>query len=392
MMFVLMLEMVQKPSKRGVFVAALVAILSVQAVYTNAVFLAAIVAGAVAVAFMIGSWKRAILPLVIGISAAISLIPYAGIVRRRGEWNPINQIHLTLVDVSDRFLTVVSASGRIVLVFWLVMVAAALALALAHAWWSARTKRTYVVGSDSTAVYSGVVLAVAVVGLAMFYLSFAYPTAPWYYMGLVALIGVCAESAIAPSVETSYRRIVLAILVIVVLVSGFKHAWTALHVPQTNLHWVAARLNVETTRGDLIIANPWFYVMPLERYYRGDAEVTTIPPLGDHKVHRYDLLKQQMLSPDALVPLVARIEQVLKRGNRVWVVGVIRSRNGDRLEPKPLGRPPLPKSGWNHQPYERSWSLEILRFLAEHALEQYEVPVDRGLEHAELMVGRGWRR
>jgi hypothetical protein len=393
-MFVLMREAIQTPSKRRVFVAALAGILSVQSVYQNAVFFAAIVVGAVAVALMRGSWKRTFLPIVIGLSAAISLLPYAGIVWRRGEWNPLNQTHLTIADVSARFLEVVSGSGRVVLAFWLAMVAAALALAVAHVWCSAWTKRTHPVGSDSTVAYAGVVLAGAVVGLAMFYLSFAYPTEPWYYVGLVALIGVCAEAAIAPWAHTPDRRIVLALVVVVVLASGGRHAWRALQVPQTNVHLVSARLNAETTPGDLIIAHSWVYVIPLERYYRGDAEVTTIPPLDDHKVHRYDLLKRQMLSPNPVAPLIARIEQVLKGGYRVWVVGYRQSRNADWLELQPIGRPPLPGSGWSVRPYVREWSLETLRFLTQHALEQSEIPIDHGpppFESVQLMVARGWR-
>ena len=396
-MFVLMREAIRTPSKRSVCIAALAGILGVHSVYQNVVFLAAIITGAVAVALTMGSWKRAVLPIVIGLSAAISLIPYAGIVRRRGEWNLINQTRLTIANVSDSFLEVVSSSGRVVLAFWLAMVAAALTLSVAHAWFSARTTSTKPVASDSTVAYAGVVLAVAVVGFAMFHLSFAYPMSPWYYLGLVALIGVCAEAAIAPLAHTASRRIILATVVVVVLASGFRHAWAALQDPQTNVNRVSARLNADATCGDLIIANPWFYVIPLEHYYRGDAEVTTVPPLDDHKVHRYDLLKRQMLSPNPVAPLVARIEQVLKGGHSVWLVGprhyATRSLNAGRLELQPIGRPPLPDSGWSLDPYVNAWSVEILRFLAEHALEQSEVPVDRGppFESAQLMMARGWR-
>src|SRR5437867_1197811 len=80
------------PTPRSVVLAALAAILSVQTLFHNAVLLAAIVAGCVAIAVARREWTHALVPIVIGVVAAISLLPYVATIGRVNQWSTLVQV------------------------------------------------------------------------------------------------------------------------------------------------------------------------------------------------------------------------------------------------------------------------------------------------------------
>ena len=296
---VLVREATVAPSPRRILRAGLLAVLSVQCVFQNSVLLAASVAGAVAEVVVERQWRRAAVPVGIGMVAAVTLLPYLPTLRRVGEWSVLNQAAVTVRVLAEQAGAVFAASGTVVLACWLALVGVALALAV---WWllSSATGRE---GDPGNVVLLAVVaLVVAVGGLALLFLKLGYPTQPWYYIGLAALIATCGEAAIASCVRSRTLRIAVAGLALVALSAGFLRAWTALQEPQSNMDAVAARVRKEAVRGDLVIVNPWYFAISFDRYYHGDAEVTTIPPLEDRRVHRYDLLKERMVSADPMAP------------------------------------------------------------------------------------------
>ena len=182
-------------------------------------------------------------------------------------------------------------------------------------------------------------------------------------------------------------------MALVILLAGFNHARAALAAPQTNMPFVAAELVAQARPGDLILVCPWYYRVSLGRYYRGPVEVTSVPPLSDVRVHRYDLLKTAMSNPVALDALLAQLRAVLTGGGRVWLAGVLDSAAGS-APPARLPPPPLPVTGWNSGPYELSWTLEVTAFLAAHSTGATTVAVPRAagsFEDAGLMMLWGWR-
>ncbi len=119
----------------------------------------------------------------------------------------------------------------------------------------------------------------------------------------------------------------------------------------------------------------------------------SIPPIEDHRVHRYDLIKAEMLSSDALAPVRLRVQQALESGHHVWVVGALEA-PPDGATLTALPPPPLPKSGWNLLPYENWWSFQIGAFLKQHAVSGRRVVLDRAggpVEDAGLVMLSGWR-
>jgi hypothetical protein len=92
---------------------------------------------------------------------------------------------------------------------------------------------------------------------------------------------------------------------------------------QTNIDLIAARLSTEVAPNDYVIVHPRHCGTAFQSYYKGAAPWTTLPPLEDHAVHRYDLLKVKMQTKDPIAPVIARITSTLQSGDRVWLVGIM---------------------------------------------------------------------
>lgn len=376
-------EATREPSRRNVALATLFAVLSVHCVYQNAVLLAAAAAGAAAVALAERRWRRAALPLGIGALAALSLAVYLPTLRRIGAWNMLNRKPVDLATLAERAAAAFAASGTLVAAGWLVLSLGALA---ASAWAWRRGRR-------AGALFAAVTGVAAAAGFALFLLRLGYITQPWYYVGLIALLAACIDAALAVSLRSRAGRLARVAAALLVLLAGVPHAWSALRARQTNVDVVASRLREEAAPGDLVVVNPWLLAISLRRYYEGPADLATIPPLEDLRVHRFDLVKRQMESGAQMGPLISRLRRVLQAGGRVWVVGGLRAPQGPR-PPLAPGRPPLPESGWSMDPYQAAWTLQVGALLRDHATDTQPVPIDVAggrYENLQLRVMSGWR-
>jgi hypothetical protein len=380
------------PTRRRIGLAALVAILSVQCLFQNAIFLAAVAAGAMAVAARRQDWRRIWVPLGIGAAAALSLLPHLSMIRRRGDWNALGSWPITFAELGGRFWAVVQAAG---LVPAMVLTALVVAAAGVTAAVLLRTPGRHTDTSTTDhGAFAGLVLLFSLAGILVFYRLLQYPTQPWYYLGVITILGLCSETVLVLVLPGRHVGPIFILLTCIVLVAGGNGAWTAIQNRQTNIDVLASYLNGAVRPGDMVVTNPWFLGVTLSRYYSGPAAISTVPPIADQRVSRYDLLKAQMLRPDPMAPVLGRIESVLKGGHRVWLVG--------NYEPPPAGLtpadlrlppPPLPERGWASAPYELLWSFQLGGFLRDHAVSMETVPpgVSGGpLEHATLHTFAGW--
>jgi hypothetical protein len=239
-------------------------------------------------------------------------------------------------------------------------------------------------------IHALVSMALSSAGLALFLLLLGHPTESWYYLGWIALLATCAEVAIAVSTRSRTLRLALVALTGVVLAAGLPRTLVSLAERQTNVDAIALHLEEHAESGDLIVVNPWVFAISLGRYYHGSAPLSTLPPFEDHSIHRYDLLKQAMLAVDPIAPLRTRVQQVLEAGGRVWVVGGLSTPAPGKAPPR-LPPPPLPGTGWNAEPYEAAWSMEISALLRRHATRITDIETPRAREYAFLRVFQGWR-
>jgi hypothetical protein len=198
-------------------------------------------------------------------------------------------------------------------------------------------------------------------GFAFFLKLADLPTQPWYYTPLLAFSAVCLDAIFF----TGWRwaRPAAMILAVVTISTAFAFGLPALKCRQTNVDLIAARLSTEVGPNDYVIVHPWHVGVTFERYYKGAAPWTTLPPLEDHALHRYDLLKSKMQATDPLAPVIDRITSTLQSGNRVWLVGNI-----------PFTQKPLPEIrpaphnawGWRDTSYSFYWGVQVTQFLAAH--------------------------
>ena len=174
-------------------------------------------------------------------------------------------------------------------------------------------------------LFAGVTCVVAVPAYAVFLRVLSYYTQPWYYITLTILVasafdvifGAWRDGATASRILRGLRLIVAVALICLAALP----AWEEMPIRHTNVDLVADKLRSDATKDDLIVTSHWQYAVSLYRYYHGPAEVITLPPIDDHRFHRYDLALRQMRTAEPLQPAYARMEEVLRGGHKVFVVG-----------------------------------------------------------------------
>ena len=175
-------RLVDSPSPFGytkILSTTLLALLSVQCLYYNAVLLFAICAGAIAVAIRLKAWKTVAIILLIGLIAAISLLPYLPMIRRMHEWTFLVNYPVDLAWLWRRVCEVTGSPDPIGVWLWAGLFLVAF---LVIAGFGFRH-------STPTAVlYAGVTCLVALPAYVAFLRVLSYYTQPWYYITLTILV------------------------------------------------------------------------------------------------------------------------------------------------------------------------------------------------------------
>jgi hypothetical protein len=325
-------------------------------------------------------WSRLRRLAVIAAVAAVSLLPYRGLVIRRSQWQGLVATPVTIAELGEKLWILLSASGPLVSVVWVALPLAAIALAFRSG------------GNRSTRMYLLAVASCGAVALGLFYLTFRYPTQRWYYLPLVPLVAVTAEAILALDPRADFARRARIAVAAAVLLAGTGTAMRMLRVHQTTMDAVAKIVRSEAVPGDLIVLLPWFYGVSFKHYYRGDVETITVPPLADVTVHRYDLLKQAMLERDPIQRVLERIEYSLTTDHSVWIVGAVET---PRLVPVHSPDPPqLTRTKSQSTLYEEVWISQVRQFLKEHTTSSRMMPTRvtaQPFEAPALAVVKGWK-
>jgi hypothetical protein len=164
----------------------------------------------------------------------------------------------------------------------------------------------------------------------------------------------------------------------------------------TNADLVASRLHAEASREDFVVVYPWYFGISFDRYFQGPAAWSTMPPLADHRLHRYDLALARLEEDHAIQPLLDRIAATLRSGHQVWLAG--------RVEIPPPVHPRVPdlrlparrNPGWNYAPYLENWQAQIEAFVSDHSTSFALVnpPAPERInanENMDLARASGWR-
>jgi hypothetical protein len=414
------------PPTRRVWTAAVLALLSVHCLYYNSVLLLAIAAGALAVAVRARAWRKVVIVLGIGTVAAASLLPYVPMMRRMREWTFLVSFPADFPWLWKRSCEVIGSPDPLEIWLWFGLVVVGLGIVAAFAvspLWLGFARQRMPRGDAESAprpflsklrqpyplpdaiLFAAVALIVGVVGYATFLRALQYYTQPWYYIALVAFVA-CALDVLFGAWPIATRRRILPLLLrsvrvmvalsLLCLVS--LPDWEEMPTRHTNVDLLGERLRVLAKKNDVILVPRWECAITLCRYYRGPAEVVSLPPINDHRFHRYDLVLRQIMTTDPVAPVFTKLESALGSGHHVFVAGEL---------PFPSVLPPLPTAspvyrdpngGWHGVPYDLLWPLRVGHFLRVHAsgVSQTDLFLParvrvQEFENLKLIVLEGWR-
>lgn len=377
-------------------VVAVLAVLSVQALYQNAVLVGAICLGAMAVCARRKDWQAAMLMFSAGLLAAISLLPYAPVLFSGRESSLALR---TGIGWSRLVADLVNALGfpwRPYVFGWCLLSLAVMAGAGAAL---RRKSSGHQSGDkllpDDLFLFTGTTLIVAAAGFLGFLWVAGLPGQPWYFLPLMVLAAVCFDLGLP--VLPRYWRVAAFGLVLATAAVSIPVARRDLDYRFTNIDAWARGLMAEASAKDFVVVTPWFCGITFGHYFKGATPWTTLPPLVDYSAHRYDLVQRQMQMSHAMQPVLDEAASTLQSGNRVWVLaitGLVKIPDPGDPPPPDLPPPPLPDTGWRNDPYEYNWTSQVAHFLSNHSCRFGRVKNPgagrRTAEDMDLFLAEGW--
>lgn len=328
---------------------------AVQSLVSNTVLVFAICLAAIGVCIGRRDRKAAVIVMAgLGI-AALSFLPYVATYSTMG-WHVLLQTNVSLATLWQTFCDSLGARNPATAIAWLALIAiAALPCVIGLA------KRT--ISPLSTFALLAALLWLA--GTCIFLKVLSYPSQRWYFLPLVCLLASAIDLAIAGVGAPVAIRCTRLLGCLVGVLGTWSSSCSTVIERQSNVDLIANWVGVQARPNDLVLVNPWFFGISFNRYYQGAAPWITLPNLSDRRIHRYDLLQAKMSQVDPLNELKAKLENTLRSGGRIYLVGCA---HWLREDEQPMALPPAPQSQyrWSYLPYTVAWSEQIGSFLIAH--------------------------
>lgn len=386
----------QKPTAWHSLLAGGMAVLCVQALYQNSVLVAAICFGAWAVAWRRRAWRTAGQVALIATAAAASLVPYVPVLTTGREGGAILRSGFEWPRACSNIHRVIGFPLEIYSYLWALVALAIVAGGCAALWRKARSSAVVSgeLSAEDLRLFAATTLLTGLVGFAAFHWFAALPARRWYLLPLLAVAVACFDAGLPPLPRLP--RVALFGVLLATAGITIPCAYRPLSARLTNVDLLARRLSTEAFPGDFIVVAPWYCGLTFERYYKGSAAWSTLPPLQDHSLHRYDLLCDQLQNRHAIQPVLERIAATLQAGNTVWVAAKMHIFRAGIPPPDDLPPAPLPASGWSDGPYQRIWLTQVACFLGDHSRQLdrvYSSAVGEvnPNEDLELVRASGWQ-
>src|SRR5438132_3343906 len=357
-----------RPSLPAFSCAVAVAVLSVHSLYQNAFLLFAACCGGFMLCAMERRWRDTLPIFGVGAAAAISLLPYIPLIVHAQDW-------YVLYKVGFRFSTgwnqISEATGSPLTGFtwvWVALWIGALAAAIFVLFWRRDRLPQHARG---LILFAGTSLVFGAAGYAVFLKLAELPTHYWHYVPVMAFSAVCLDAMFFA--VWSWARPAAMILAVVTVSTAFLFELPAVKCRQTNVDLIAAGLSSEVAQNDYVLVYPFYCGVTFKRYYKATASWTTVPPLEDYTLQRWDLFQAKMQTKDPIAPVIDRITSTLQSGNRVWFVG-----------------DPSAESSWFN------WGVQVTQFLSAHS-RRAAVVVDPStncvnpFENLPVFVATGWK-
>jgi hypothetical protein len=344
------------PGRRRIAIAAAASAFAALCAWTVLPLLGAIAAALLAVAVRERSRARAAGSVAIAAAAAIAVLPFASDLRAASVWGALVR---TGADLSS-LPAALGSSTRHDLLLWTLFVSLGLA-AGAIAWRAPRIAPSSPLRTrDALLAPFALVALVAGAAASLSFLHWsALPTQPWYHLPLLALACLSLDLLLAPWVR---RPGVLEASAAAVALLAAAHGYALydkLLLRTTNVNLLAERLERLAAPGDFLVVTPWQLGVSYTRVAAAGLEWSTLPPLADTRIHRYDLVREAMLRPEDSDAVNARALATLAAGHRVFVLGALPPMNANAAAPMPPAAPSA-ALGWNSDAYTLAWTRHFV--------------------------------
>jgi hypothetical protein len=383
---------VLEENRKGVVLATCLSVVAVQILLYNSVLIAAITAAALGLACIRRRWSLAMAAFSIALVSAASILPWLLQFRREAQSTIVFGGPVSAEWLIGQFGLSLGTPPWLVATLW-VCAGLALLVGAGAALFSAAGQQ--VERSRNLLVIALVTMAFSVVFYFGFLKIVSYRTREWYYLALITVLVACFDAAASVVSRYLFVRLARIVISVAALCALPASNWPRLLERQTNVDVIARKLESDAGNSDLIVCNPWYLGITFKWYYAGRTEWVSCPILADCSMHRFDLLKERMISPNALEDLLQMIKRRLQGNDRVWIVGdLLFVRAGESAQVLP----PAPNSeyGWSSDAYADSWAQQIGDLLQKHAAAGgYASVANPGpvspLENVHLLWAQGWR-
>jgi len=244
------------------------------------------------------------------------------------------------------------------------------------------------------AIYVAVAAVTGLAGYAVYVSFISVRTQVWYYLSLMSVVAFACDVGTDLLAKSFARgvtlRAAIAALCACVVAAGVL---PQVRVRMTDVDAIAATLAREAKPDDLVVVFPWYCGISFARYYRGAAPWITLPDFESHRYHEHAQVAEKMKRRETAVATeLARVEQTLRAGHRVWIAGPLVAPEPGQA-PRPLPRPDEPQRA---PYYLENWEQQLGALLRAHARDVWNVPLpDLGptnrWETLPLLVAEGWR-
>jgi hypothetical protein len=167
------------------------------------------------------------------------------------------------------------------------------------------------------ALFCVVSIILAIIGYSGFLLRLQFFMQPWYYLQILVLCIICLDGILTAN-WPAFRPwgLMRVIFLVEMMVLNARPAWAEARTRRSNLDVVGVFLSQKASGSDLILVQDAWEGVTFNRYYRGEAQWLSVPPIDSHEVHRVDLAMARMNQPEAMAPVLRAITDTLIRRPR----------------------------------------------------------------------------
>jgi hypothetical protein len=383
-------RVLESPTRSRILSAGFICLLFAQCVYYDVIFLGGMLAAGALVAIRRQQWKVVWTMAGIGLVAAASLFIYSPIMHPSSEYlsfwrSPFFDATTLWTGLGDALAARSSANpdganGPQIWI-WIALLFAGIIVAVIMQRTRVRQRSKPKVASKNAnpersdlALFCVTSVVLGMTGYIGFLLKLQYFMHPWHYVEILILCAISLDGILSASwlALRPWGLMRIGFLVMMMILNAGP-AWAEAHTRRSNLDVVADFLSHNASAGDLIVVQDTWEGITFNRYYRGQAQWLSVPPIDSHEVHRIDLVIAEMNQPEAMTPVLHAITDTLISGHNVWLVGSTPIARSKDAPPGPTPLPPLPSempTRWWGGSYSRWWNQQVTTLLLDHAQQE----------------------